>query len=176
VKLLVFFFGFIGSRVSFSLVKMKKKSTVRKSIFSEGESSTLPLDFYATKYDEIQETNLEETPTLMRKSFSFESSTEFPTSKRTNSFGSMAPISSSNFLDEKKTEDDGINPVVDPIPLLEELEIDFSLMWKNIRFVLNPLSKLNSISLNELDIAGPIVICLALGFVLLLVQFFKLTR
>jgi hypothetical protein len=154
---------------------MKKKSSVRKSIFSEDESATLPLDFYATKYDEIKETNLEETPTLMRKSFSFEGSNEFPTSKRTNSFGSMAPISSSNFLDEKDKNsnsgggDDGINPIVDPIPLLEELEIDFSLMWKNIRFVLNPLSKLNSISLNELDIAGPIVICLALGFVLLLV-------
>jgi hypothetical protein len=59
-------------------------------------------------------------------------------------------------------------PVTDPVPLLQELEIDFGLIWKNLRFVLNPFSD-KSLSSNELDLTGSLVICMFLGFVLLLV-------
>ena len=169
----------------------KKKSTFRKSIFSSSnndETSTLPLekqnnnlDFYQTQYDEMNSgggdtvdfsNSFDETPTLLKKSFSFESSNEF-TNKTTRNYGLNTP---NGFEDEneKKIKDNGIDPIIDPIPLLEELEIDFYLMWKNIRFVLNPFSKHSSISINELDLSGPIVICLALGFVLLLVNFINL--
>ena len=158
----------------------KRKSTFRKSIFSSNndETSTLPLekennnlDFYQTQYDEMNSgggdtvdfsNSFDETPTLLKKSFSFESS---------NGLNTPNGFEDEN---EKKIKDNGIDPIIDPIPLLEELEIDFYLMWKNIRFVLNPFSKHSSISINELDLSGPIVICLALGFVLLLVNFINL--
>jgi hypothetical protein len=51
----------------------------------------------------------------------------------------------------------------------KELEINFGNIWKNIRFVLNPLGKnRNTQNLDDIDLAGPLLICLLLGFVLLL--------
>ncbi|KAL0489091.1 hypothetical protein AKO1_009038 [Acrasis kona] len=77
-------------------------------------------------------------------------------------------------------------PVVDEVPLLEvELGINFKDVWKKSMFVLNPFSRIRRLSsqvsrsggnetpelrhiLDDMDLAGPLLFCLALGFVLLL--------
>lgn len=49
-----------------------------------------------------------------------------------------------------------------------ELEIDFKLILKNLRFVLNPFSNKDSLHSNELDLTGALTICFGLGVVLLM--------
>lgn len=82
------------------------------------------------------------------------------------------------------TASDSFEPVVDEVPLLEELGINFQEIWAKSLFVLNPFRRKvnrgissqdyqqNGGSVHDLlddnDLAGPLIICLALGTVLLL--------
>ncbi|CEP02716.1 unnamed protein product (mitochondrion) [Plasmodiophora brassicae] len=52
-------------------------------------------------------------------------------------------------------------------PLLEELGIDFSQIWMKTTFVLMP-AKIDQKSMEEGDLAGPLVYCILLGMLLLL--------
>ncbi|XP_054438233.1 protein YIPF7 [Pteronotus mesoamericanus] len=53
-------------------------------------------------------------------------------------------------------------------PLLEELGINFDHIWQKTLTVLNPLKPADGSIMNETDLAGPIMFCVALGATLLL--------
>ncbi|XP_010589741.1 protein YIPF7 [Loxodonta africana] len=53
-------------------------------------------------------------------------------------------------------------------PLLEELGINFDHIWQKTLTVLNPLKSADGSIMNETDLAGPILFCLALGATLLM--------
>ncbi|XP_022666337.1 protein YIPF5-like isoform X1 [Varroa jacobsoni] len=53
-------------------------------------------------------------------------------------------------------------------PLLEELGINVNHIWDKTLAVLNPLRKSEATILNECDLAGPLVFCLAFGCFLML--------
>ncbi|XP_015264154.1 PREDICTED: protein YIPF7 isoform X2 [Gekko japonicus] len=54
-------------------------------------------------------------------------------------------------------------------PLLEELGINFDHIWQKTLTVLNPMKPADGSIMNETDLTGPMVFCLALGATLLLV-------
>ncbi|NXN10168.1 YIPF7 protein, partial [Indicator maculatus] len=53
-------------------------------------------------------------------------------------------------------------------PLLEELGINFEHIWQKTLTVLNPLKPADGTIMNETDLTGPVVFCLALGATLLM--------
>uniref|UniRef100_A0A8C0F9Q9 Yip1 domain family member 7 n=1 Tax=Bubo bubo TaxID=30461 RepID=A0A8C0F9Q9_BUBBB len=53
-------------------------------------------------------------------------------------------------------------------PLLEELGINFEHIWQKTLTVLNPMKPADGSIMNETDLTGPMVFCLALGATLLL--------
>ncbi|XP_048365557.1 protein YIPF7 [Sphaerodactylus townsendi] len=53
-------------------------------------------------------------------------------------------------------------------PLLEELGINFDHIWQKTLTVLNPMKPSEASIMNETDVTGPMVFCLALGATLLL--------
>ncbi|XP_028600099.2 protein YIPF7 [Podarcis muralis] len=53
-------------------------------------------------------------------------------------------------------------------PLLEELGINFDHIWQKTLTVLNPMKPADGSIMNETDLTGPMVFCLALGAMLLL--------
>ncbi|XP_066488121.1 protein YIPF7 isoform X1 [Tiliqua scincoides] len=53
-------------------------------------------------------------------------------------------------------------------PLLEELGINFDHIWQKTLTVLNPMKPADGSIMNETDLTGPLVFCLALGATLLL--------
>ncbi|XP_075786610.1 protein YIPF7 isoform X4 [Pelodiscus sinensis] len=55
-------------------------------------------------------------------------------------------------------------------PLLEELGINFDHIWQKTLTVLNPIKPADGSIMNETDLTGPMVFCLALGATLLLAQ------
>ncbi|KAM8973973.1 protein YIPF5 isoform 2-T2 [Pelodytes ibericus] len=57
----------------------------------------------------------------------------------------------------------------DEPPLLEELGINFDHIWQKTLTVLHPLKVADGSIMNETDLAGPMVFCLAFGATLLLV-------
>ncbi|XP_064419211.1 protein YIPF7 isoform X2 [Latimeria chalumnae] len=57
----------------------------------------------------------------------------------------------------------------DEPPLLEELGINFDHIWQKTLTVLNPMKPADGSIMNETDLTGPVVFCLALGATLLLV-------
>ncbi|OXB63576.1 hypothetical protein ASZ78_014201 [Callipepla squamata] len=56
-------------------------------------------------------------------------------------------------------------------PLLEELGINFEHIWQKTLTVLNPMKPADGSIMNETDLTGPVVFCLALGSTLLLDKF-----
>nr|XP_033782958.1 protein YIPF7 isoform X2 [Geotrypetes seraphini] len=54
------------------------------------------------------------------------------------------------------------------LPLLEELGISFDHIWQKTLTVLNPLKPADGRIMNETDLTGPMIFCLALGATLLL--------
>ncbi|NXT28580.1 YIPF7 protein, partial [Syrrhaptes paradoxus] len=56
----------------------------------------------------------------------------------------------------------------DEPPLLEELGINFEHIWQKTLTVLNPVKPADGSIMNETDLTGPLVFCLALGGTLLL--------
>uniref|UniRef100_A0A8C5QZ78 Yip1 domain family member 5 n=1 Tax=Leptobrachium leishanense TaxID=445787 RepID=A0A8C5QZ78_9ANUR len=60
------------------------------------------------------------------------------------------------------------NSFDDEPPLLEELGINFDHIWQKTLTVLHPLKVANGSIMNETDLAGPMVFCLAFGATLLL--------
>ncbi|XP_048640384.1 protein YIPF7 isoform X3 [Marmota marmota marmota] len=54
-------------------------------------------------------------------------------------------------------------------PLLEELGINFDHIWQKTLTVLNPMKPADGSIMNETDLTGPILFCIALGATLLLV-------
>ncbi|XP_008933938.1 PREDICTED: protein YIPF5 isoform X2 [Merops nubicus] len=56
----------------------------------------------------------------------------------------------------------------DEPPLLEELGINFDHIWQKTLTVLHPLKEADGSIMNETDLAGPMVFCLAFGATLLL--------
>ncbi|XP_007955969.1 protein YIPF7 [Orycteropus afer afer] len=58
-------------------------------------------------------------------------------------------------------------------PLLEELGINFDHIWQKTLTVLNPLKPADGSIMNETDLAGPILFCLALGATLLMAGKFQ---
>nr|BAC04887.1 unnamed protein product [Homo sapiens] len=55
-------------------------------------------------------------------------------------------------------------------PLLEELGIHFDHIWQKTLTVLNPMEPVDGSIMNETDLTGPILFCVALGATLLLVM------
>ncbi|NXN27020.1 YIPF7 protein, partial [Nycticryphes semicollaris] len=53
-------------------------------------------------------------------------------------------------------------------PLLEELGINFEHIWQKTLTVLNPMKPADGSIMNETDLTGPVIFCLALGATLLL--------
>ncbi|TKC50778.1 hypothetical protein EI555_018736 [Monodon monoceros] len=62
------------------------------------------------------------------------------------------------------------NNFEDEPPLLEELGINFDHIWQKTLTVLHPLKVADGSIMNETDLAGPMVFCLAFGATLLLVR------
>ncbi|KAG2377872.1 hypothetical protein C9374_008957 [Naegleria lovaniensis] len=119
-----------------------------------------------------------------------------PTSPITATTGrSTSPLMMMNQIPSQKNKQNSLEPVIDEIPLLEELGINFRDIWNRSLFVLNPFSNerrraLNSMMnannpsfqqsrlnseeasvqhlLKDMDLAGPLMFCIALGFTLLL--------
>ncbi|XP_005996159.1 protein YIPF5 isoform X1 [Latimeria chalumnae] len=60
------------------------------------------------------------------------------------------------------------NSFEDEPPLLEELGINFDHIWQKTLTVLHPLKAADGSIMNETDLAGPMVFCLAFGATLLL--------
>ncbi|XP_042195935.1 protein YIPF5 [Callorhinchus milii] len=60
------------------------------------------------------------------------------------------------------------NSFEDEAPLLEELGINFDHIWQKTLTVLHPLKASDGTIMNETDLAGPMVFCLAFGATLLL--------
>ncbi|NXS26555.1 YIPF7 protein, partial [Pomatostomus ruficeps] len=58
-------------------------------------------------------------------------------------------------------------------PLLEELGINFEHIWQKTLTVLNPMKPADGSIMNETDLTGPMVFCLALGATLLMVGWGK---
>ncbi|XP_072784230.1 protein YIPF7 isoform X2 [Taeniopygia guttata] len=58
-------------------------------------------------------------------------------------------------------------------PLLEELGINFEHIWQKTLTVLNPMKPADGSIMNETDLTGPMVFCLALGATLLMFQLFN---
>ncbi|XP_008639733.1 PREDICTED: protein YIPF7 [Corvus brachyrhynchos] len=56
-------------------------------------------------------------------------------------------------------------------PLLEELGINFEHIWQKTLTVLNPMKPADGSIMNETDLTGPMVFCLALGATLLMDRF-----
>lgn len=56
----------------------------------------------------------------------------------------------------------------DEPPLLEELGINFDHIWEKTKSVLNPFKETDSHIMDDTDLAGPLVFCLAFGALLLL--------
>lgn len=56
----------------------------------------------------------------------------------------------------------------DEPPLLEELGINFNHIWEKTKSVLNPFKSTDSHIMDDTDLAGPLVFCLAFGGLLLL--------
>lgn len=56
----------------------------------------------------------------------------------------------------------------DEPPLLEELGINFDHIWEKTKSVLNPFKETDSHIMDDTDLAGPLVFCLAFGGLLLL--------
>ncbi|EDL37797.1 Yip1 domain family, member 7, isoform CRA_a, partial [Mus musculus] len=53
-------------------------------------------------------------------------------------------------------------------PLLEELGINFDHIWQKTLTVLNPMKPADGSIMNETDLTGPILFCVALGATLLM--------
>lgn len=68
--------------------------------------------------------------------------------------------STSNNYDSSSFEDEP--------PLLEELGINFDHIWEKTKSVLNPFKETDSHIMDDTDLAGPLVFCLAFGGLLLL--------
>ncbi|XP_043917331.1 protein YIPF7 isoform X2 [Protopterus annectens] len=60
------------------------------------------------------------------------------------------------------------NSFEDELPLLDELGINFSHIWQKTLTVLNPMKPADGSIMNESDLTGPMIFCLALGATLLL--------
>ncbi|CAF1126616.1 unnamed protein product [Didymodactylos carnosus] len=76
----------------------------------------------------------------------------------------------SDYLNQNSQQNDPTIPdeLIDEPPLLEELGINFDHIFMKTRSVLNPFSRPDAAILDDIDLAGPLVFCLAFGFSLLL--------
>jgi hypothetical protein len=124
--------------------KRVQAMTERKSIFKKKlqEETELPvfkednLNFFDSNFDDsFGKINVKET---------IHDFSDTPTSKTKNNFTQNL---------EMNNENDDETPVTDEIPLMEELGIDFKLIFKNILFVLNP-NKNKHLELKDLDLGG----------------------
>ncbi|XP_031557064.1 protein YIPF5-like [Actinia tenebrosa] len=79
----------------------------------------------------------------------------------------MSEPSFSGFMQPKQTSEDYTSFEDEP-PLLEELGINFEHIWQKTLSVLNPLQQIESNIMDDTDLAGPLVFCLAFGGFLLL--------
>ncbi|XP_041828269.1 protein YIPF5-like [Melanotaenia boesemani] len=59
-------------------------------------------------------------------------------------------------------------PAEEEPPLLVELGVDFDHMWQKTLTVLNPFKPADGSIMNEADMAGPILFCIALGVTLMM--------
>jgi hypothetical protein len=66
------------------------------------------------------------------------------------------------------SENNGSTSFEDEPPLLEELGINFDHIWEKTKSVLNPFKETDSHIMDDTDLAGPLVFCLAFGALLLL--------
>lgn len=66
------------------------------------------------------------------------------------------------------SNDYGSTSFDDEPPLLEELGINFDHIWEKTKSVLNPFKDTDSHIMDDTDLAGPLVFCLAFGGLLLL--------
>ncbi|KAM3871418.1 protein YIPF7-like [Diretmus argenteus] len=64
--------------------------------------------------------------------------------------------------------DSGMDHFEEEPPLLEELGINFDHIWQKTLTVLNPLKPADGTIMNETDLTGPILFCIALGATLLM--------
>ncbi|XP_027625003.1 protein YIPF7 [Tupaia chinensis] len=74
------------------------------------------------------------------------------------------PTSSSDYYSQSPY----IDSFDEELPLLEELGINFDHIWQKTLTVLNPMKPADGSIMNETDLAGPILFCIALGATLLL--------
>ncbi|XP_029444392.1 protein YIPF7 isoform X3 [Rhinatrema bivittatum] len=66
------------------------------------------------------------------------------------------------------SQSDQLDSFDEESPLLEELGINFDHIWQKTLTVLNPLKPADGSIMNETDLTGPMIFCLALGATLLL--------
>ncbi|XP_069046714.1 protein YIPF5 isoform X3 [Lepisosteus oculatus] len=67
----------------------------------------------------------------------------------------------------------GTDTFDDEPPLLEELGINFENIWQKTLTVLNPFKPADGRIMNETDLTGPVVFCVALGATLLLMFYHR---
>mmetsp|Transcript_13589 Transcript_13589/g.24368 ORF Transcript_13589/g.24368 Transcript_13589/m.24368 type:complete len:230 (-) Transcript_13589:1255-1944(-) len=80
-----------------------------------------------------------------------------------NSHGNTQPSNSTNYYQSHP-----ITSFDDEPPLLEELGIHIDHIVLKCKLILNPLSQFDASFITDADMAGPIIICLSLGVLLLL--------
>ncbi|KAL9646428.1 hypothetical protein ABK040_006426 [Willaertia magna] len=148
-------------------------STIRPQSPLHSEHSRTSSDFDVVDYGSIDFNNPNSRPTS-------------PLAMNTTTY--------TNTTTKKTSNNNSLEPVVDEVPLLEELGINFKDIYNKSMFILNPFSKerrkaLHSMMLmndpynsqqtnfvdgnvqhvlKDMDVAGPLMFCLALGFTLLL--------
>ncbi|XP_042357273.1 protein YIPF5-like [Plectropomus leopardus] len=84
--------------------------------------------------------------------------------------GALDPSMEQQYTEQfyQPAESTGTDSLEEEPSLLEELGINFDHIWQKTLTVLNPLKPADGSIMNETDLTGPILFCVALGFTLMM--------
>nr|XP_056711722.1 protein YIPF7 isoform X2 [Euleptes europaea] len=129
------------------------------------------IDFYQSNYtasDQEQDYNGSGTPGSVYGTFEYSQQDAFTRPEMLSS----QPYTGQIFQPAHPSEFPYDNTYPDSFdeepPLLEELGINFDHIWQKTLTVLNPMKPADGSIMNETDLTGPMVFCLALGATLLM--------
>ncbi|XP_077157958.1 protein YIPF7 isoform X2 [Paroedura picta] len=135
------------------------------------------IDFYQSNYtvgDQEQDYNASETTGSVYGSQRSQTGREpqLDAFARPGTLSSPQPYTGQIFQPARSSEFPSDSTYPDSFdeepPLLEELGINFDHIWQKTLTVLNPMKPADGSIMNETDLTGPMIFCLALGGTLLL--------